>query len=105
MVPTGSEWGLCVSNVIFSYNAYDTSKNSKFDKELNGDSHTRDGWSPEKIGLYESDVKFSYMACDTSKNWDFDEESNGNSHMTHGWSPQEVMGTVRQERQIFIYDL
>jgi hypothetical protein len=84
MVPTGSEWGLCVSDVIFSYNACDTFKNWIFDEESNGKSHKRDGWSPEKMGLYVSDVKFLYMTCNTSLNWEFYEKSNGDIYVMDG---------------------
>jgi hypothetical protein len=40
MVPTGSEWGLYVNDVIlFSYNAYDTSINWEFNEESNKHSY------------------------------------------------------------------
>jgi hypothetical protein len=92
MVPTGSEWGLCVSDVIFSYNACDASINSGNDKESNGNGSLSDGWSPEEAGGVCTSMTsfFSNKACDTSKNWKFDEESNGNSHTSDGWSPEKM---------------
>jgi hypothetical protein len=43
-------WGLYVSDVIFSYIACDTSKNSERDEELNGNRYRSHGWSPEEVG-------------------------------------------------------
>jgi hypothetical protein len=42
-------WGLYVSDVIFSYIACDTSKNSERDEELNGNRYRSHGWSPEEV--------------------------------------------------------
>jgi hypothetical protein len=48
MVPTGSEWGLYVSDVNFSFIACDTSRNSGSDEESNRDSYINHGLSPQE---------------------------------------------------------
>jgi hypothetical protein len=63
MVLTGSEWGLCVSDVIFSFIACDTSRNLGSDEEVDKDSHMRDGWSPQEVsGVCASVTSFFHIS-------------------------------------------
>jgi hypothetical protein len=62
MVPTGSEWGLCVSDVIFSLIACDTSRNSGSDEKVSGDSHMSHGWSLQEVsGVCASVTSFFHL--------------------------------------------